>query len=59
MKKSPLHNQNIGYESDSQEKSNLMTDNPIAKDASSGRPMILKHMSGVSSSPVKMYDEEQ
>ena len=45
---SPNKNLNKGYgsESNSQEKSNLMNDNPVARDASGGRPMILKHMSG-------------
>ena len=41
---SPLNNLNKGYAK--QEKSDLMNDNPIARDASSGRPMILKHMGG-------------
>ena len=41
---SPAENQNKGYAK--QEKKDLMNDNPIAKDASGGRPMILKHMSG-------------
>ena len=44
MHHSALENQNKGYAK--QEKKDLMNDNPIAKDASGGRPMILKHMSG-------------
>ena len=36
-KETPMQNQNKGYESASQERSNLMNDNPIAKDASGGR----------------------
>ncbi len=39
----PIMNQNKGYAK--QEKKDLMNDNPVAKDASGGRPMILKHMS--------------
>ena len=34
MKKSPLYNQNKGYESNKQEKKNLLSDNPIASRAS-------------------------
>ena len=41
---SPAENQNKGYAK--QEKKDLMNDNPVARDASGGRPMILKHMSG-------------
>jgi len=48
---SPLNNLNKGYAK--QEKSDLMNDNPIARDASSGRPMILKHMGG---SPLSKLD---
>ena len=33
MKGTPLHNQNKGYESNKQEKSNLLSDNPIASRA--------------------------
>jgi hypothetical protein len=47
---SPVENQNKGYAG--QEKKDLMNDNPIAKDASGGRPMILKHMSGSKGSPL-------
>ena len=47
---SPLNNLNKGYAQ--QEKSDLMNDNPIARDASSGRPMILKHMGGSKGSPL-------
>ena len=42
-KEGPIMNQNKGYAK--QEKKDLMNDNPVAKDASGGRPMILKHMS--------------
>ena len=41
---SALPNLNKGYAG--QEKTDLLNDNPIARDASGGRPMILKHMSG-------------
>ena len=41
---SPASNLNKGYAG--QEKKDLLNDNPIARDASGGRPMILKHMSG-------------
>ena len=47
---SPNKNLNKGYAG--QEKKDLMNDNPIAKDASGGRPMILKHMSGSKGSPL-------
>jgi len=48
MYEAPLSNLNKGYKSESvkTERSNLTNDNPVAKDASGGRPMILKHMSG-------------
>ena len=52
---SPNKNLNKGYEKESvkTERLNLNNDNPVAKDASGGRPMILKHMSGsMGSSPV-------
>jgi len=53
----PTQNLNKGYKGESvkTETSNLMNDNPIAKDASGGRPMILKHMSGsrMGGSPLK------
>jgi hypothetical protein len=53
---SALPNQNKGYAK--QEKTNLLNDDPIAKDASGGRPMILKHMNGsMGSSPAKMHHE--
>jgi len=56
MGHSPVENQNKGYAG--QEKKDLMDDNPIAKDASGGRPMILKHMSGsrIGGSPLKKHD---
>jgi hypothetical protein len=55
---SPNKNLNKGYEKESvkTERLNLNNDNPVAKDASGGRPMILKHMSGsMGSSPAKMH----
>ena len=57
----PTQNLNKGYKGESvkTETSNLMNDNPIAKDASGGRPMILKHMSGSRmGSPVKQYEDK-
>ena len=56
MGHSPVENQNKGYAG--QEKKDLLSDNPIAKDASGGRPMILKHMSGsrAGGSPLKKHD---
>ena len=54
---SALPNLNKGYAG--QEKTDLLNDNPIARDASGGRPMILKHMSGSSmGSPVKQYEDK-
>ena len=55
MGHSPVENQNKGYAG--QEKKDLMNDNPIAKDASGGRPMILKHMSGSSVGGSPLYDK--
>jgi len=55
---SPNKNLNKGYKSElvKTERSNLISDNPVAKDASGGRPMILKHMSGsMGSSPIKNH----
>ena len=50
----PIMNQNKGYAK--QEKSDLMNDNPVAKDASGGRPWISKHFrSSTSGSP--LYDK--
>ena len=47
----PVHNQNKGYAS--QEKKDLMSDNPIVKDASGGRSWMSKHsQSGFGSSPL-------
>jgi len=45
-------------ESVKQEKKDLMNDNPVARDASGGRPMILKHMGGskIGGSPLKKHD---
>ena len=54
---SPLNNLNKGYAK--QEKSDLMNDNPIARDASSGRPMILKHMGGSKGSPLMEHDGKE
>jgi|TARA_B110000261_G_scaffold19612_1_gene19632 hypothetical protein len=51
---SPVENQNKGYAG--QEKKDLMNDNPIAKDASGGRPTILKHMSGSKGSPLHSFE---
>jgi len=42
--KSPLKNQNKGYESNKQEKSNLLNDNPIASKASGS--WMSKHAKG-------------
>ena len=58
----PMQNQNKGYAS--QEKKDLLQDNPIAKDASGGRSWISKHsQSGFGSSPLQQkeetYDERQ
>jgi hypothetical protein len=44
MKGTPLHNQNKGYESNKQEKSNLSSDNPIASRASGS--WMSKHAKG-------------
>jgi len=38
---SPYHNQNKGYAK--QERKDLLKDNPVARDASGGRPWIAKH----------------
>jgi len=59
MGHSALENQNKGYAK--QEKKDLLSDNPIAKDASGGRPMILKHMSGsrIGGSPLKKHDGKE
>jgi hypothetical protein len=54
---SPAENQNKGYAK--QEKKDLLNDNPIAKDASGGRPMILKHMSGSKGSPLMKHTKAQ
>ena len=52
MKKSPLLNQNKGYESSGQEESNLMNDNPIASRASGGTFMSQHSQSGIGGSPL-------
>jgi len=54
MEESGLYNLNKGYAK--QEKQDLLNDNPIAKDASGGRPMILKHMSGSKGSPLHSFE---
>jgi len=47
----PMQNQNKGYAA--QEKKDLMSDNPIVKDASGGRSWMSKHsQSGYGSSPI-------
>ena len=55
---SPNKNLNKGYKSElvKTERLNLNNDNPVAKDASGGRPMILKHMSGSKGSPLMKHD---
>ena len=50
MNYSPITNQNKGYESDGQEKSNLMNDNPIASRASGGTFMSQHTQSGMGGS---------
>tara|TARA_B110000444_G_C18480588_1_gene428967 strand:+ start:258 stop:635 length:378 start_codon:yes stop_codon:yes gene_type:complete len=51
----PVHNQNKGYAS--QEKKDLMNDNPIAKDASGGRSWMSQHSkSGFGSSPLNQEE---
>ena len=52
MNYSPITNQNKGYESDGQEKSNLMNDNPIASRASGGTFMSQHSQSGIGGSPL-------
>ena len=47
---SPYNNQNKGYAK--QERKDLLQDNPVAKDASGGRPWISKHFKS-SMSPLK------
>lgn len=47
---SPYQNQNKGYAK--QEKKDLLQDNPVARDASGGRPWIAKHFKS-SMSPLK------
>ena len=53
---SPNKNLNKGYKSESvkTEKSNLMNDNPVVKDASGGRSWMSKH-SQSGGSPVKKH----
>ncbi|MCP4162702.1 MAG: hypothetical protein GY760_21770 [Deltaproteobacteria bacterium] len=47
---SPYHNQNKGYAK--QERKDLLKDNPVARDASGGRPWISKHFKS-SMSPLR------
>ena len=54
MNYSPITNQNKGYESDGQEKSNLMNDNPIASRASGGTFMSQHTQSGMGGSPLML-----
>ena len=49
-KDSPAHNQNKGYESASQERKNLMNDNPVASHGS----WMAKHSQSRMGSPMKM-----
>ena len=52
MGHSPAENQNKGYAK--QEKKDLMNDNPVARDASGGRPWIARHFKSSMGSPAKM-----
>jgi len=52
MGHSPVENQNKGYAK--QEKKDLMNDNPVARDASGGRPWISRHFKSTMGSPAKM-----
>ena len=57
----PTKNLNKGYKSESvkTERSNLMNDNPVAKDASGGRSWMSKHsQSNMGGSPVKQYEDK-
>ena len=49
---SPMANQNKGYAK--QERKDLMNDNPVARDASGGRPWIARHFKSTMGSPAKM-----
>jgi len=53
---SPAANLNKGYAN--QEKSDLMNDNPVARDASGGRPWISRHFRSSMGSPVKQYEDK-
>ena len=53
---SPIANQNKGYESAGQEKSNLMNDNPIASRASGGSFMSKHSQSRLGGSPLMNKD---
>ncbi len=55
---SPNKNLNKGYKSElvKTERSNLMSDNPVAKDASGGRSWMSKHsQSNMGGSPIKNH----
>ena len=55
---SPAANLNKGYAN--QEKSDLMNDNPVARDASGGRPWISRHFrSSMGGSPLSKHSEAQ
>ena len=56
MNYSPIENQNKGYESAGQEKSNLMNDNPIASRASGGSFMSKHSQSRLGGSPLMNKD---
>jgi hypothetical protein len=45
-------------ESDKQEKENLLSDNPVVKDASGGRPWISKHFRSSMGSPALSHHEK-
>ena len=50
----PIMNQNKGYAK--QEKSDLMNDNPVARDASGGRPWISRHFRSSMGSPLHSFE---
>ena len=58
--KTPAQNHHYGTrkaESVKQERSNLLNDNPVARDASGGRPWIAKHFKSTMGSAMKMGHE--
>ncbi len=58
MEYSPAKNQNKGYAK--QEKKDLMNDNPVARDASGGRPWIARHFkSSMGGSPLAKLKGDQ